>query len=190
MVYDNTYQLRADMKSAAFIKVLYYVAASALFATLVLQLISVFGFDLTSLLLPPVQTLETTDPVAYFMMPILAICAPLGLVLGLGGRISAKGLSHSERGVKNLLGISFVYAALNMANAAIRLHGGDVHAAGGLHYLSSGDGDTLLSSAEYHRDMALMMSYFMSWAMMVLLFLAVTYRDWLRELEDTTIPML
>jgi hypothetical protein len=176
------------MRSATLITALYYIAAAIFFSTLVLQLFSVFGFDLTSLLPPPDQVSTTTAPEAYFVLPILAACAPLALILWLGGRISAKGLSHSEAGVKNLLGISFVYSALNTAYALIRLHGGDVHGAGGLHFLRNGEGDTLLSPAEYHRDMALTMSYFMSWAMMIILFLAVAYRDWLRELNEPAIP--
>jgi len=175
------------MRFATLIGPLFYVTALMMIATTVLQLVSVSGFDLTSLLPSSFQLSDTTDPEVYFIMPILALCAPLVLVLWLGGRLKKdSALAHTERGAKNLLSLSFAYSVLNMGYALIRLHGGNLGILDGRHVLHTGDSDRFLSSAEYHRDGALLMAYLMSGAMTVVLLLALLYRDWLREVGETT----
>lgn len=172
------------MKSSTLIGALYYFAASIFIATTALQVISVSGFDLTSVLPNSAQVSATTDPETYFLMPILASCVPLALVLWIGGRLK-KGpvLAHTERGAKNLLSLSLAYVALNMGYALIRLHGGDLEIVDGRHVLNTAAGDRFLPLAEYHRDVALLMAYLMSWAMCVTFFLVLLYRDWSRELR-------
>jgi len=178
------------------LKVAFWSAVILFAICLAINIVSLFGYDLTQLVHTPWSKMEGSDPEVAFVSPIgcafVILLIPLVFRLGrLGWRQDrlVQDFSAAPSWLKFAGGFLWLYVVATLIYVGIAFHfgGPQIHNGVGTIWLKGEGRYELVSPQAYHHAVAIMMVFISAWGMTGFAFLAIAYLGWLQNTASSRI---